>query len=114
MVTARLTVQPRYFDAIKNGTKIVEGRIGRPKYRSLRAGDAIIFQNGETHDVLTKTVAHVELFPTFRQMLQTNGLGPVFGDVMVTTLSQACEIYYSFGDYKTEEANFGVVAIYVS
>ena len=114
MVIERLTVQPSYFEAIKTRTKTVEGRTGRPKYRSLRAGDAIIFRNGETHDVLTKTVAHVEVFPTFRDMLQSNGLRAFFGDIREMTLSQACAVYHSFGNYRAEEAEYGVVAIHLS
>lgn len=60
-----LNVQQIYFDAIKAGSKTIEGRLAKQKYRSLKPGDSVIFYNSERTQSVAKIVVAVHVYPTF-------------------------------------------------
>ena len=104
-------VQPQYFEAISDGTKRMEARIAKRKYKSLQKGDTIIFQNTKTKHNVIKIVTGKIIFPTFLAMLQHFGVEaflPMYKDL---TNEAARDLYYGFANYKKEELDHGVVAL---
>lgn len=53
MAHITINVQQVYLDAIKNGSKTIEGRLATEKYRSLRPGDVLTIYNNEQTDMVT-------------------------------------------------------------
>ena len=68
--TINLEVQQPYFDAIKSGTKTIEGRLAKQKYTTLKAGDTIQFMNPSGGASITKKVARVYRYPTFEDAFE--------------------------------------------
>lgn len=102
MYKLELDVQQPYLDLIKNGKKIVEGRLGKDKYLSLVKGDLIKINNLEVE------VQSVEKYPTFQDMLVMEGVKNVIPDA--TDLDSAVNVYYKFYS-KEDEVQFGVAGI---
>jgi ASC-1-like (ASCH) protein len=82
LMTARPTTAPairaremnlyrRYFDLVADGRKTIEVRVRYPNLRNLAPGDHIRFVCGRD-DCLTR-VKRVTLYPSFEQMLDTEG-----------------------------------------
>ncbi|GIW59659.1 MAG: isomerase [Patescibacteria group bacterium] len=58
-------VQQKYYDFIKNGQKTIEGRLAKEKYRLIKVGDEIVFEN-DAKEELRKKVLALYVFATFR------------------------------------------------
>jgi len=100
-----LFVKELYFQQIKQGLKTVEGRLAKEKYVNLKNGTAISFNNSyET------TLEKVEVYPSFKTMLETVGLERVLPGVL--TLESGVEVYRQFYSLE-EELLYGVVAIFL-
>jgi ASC-1-like (ASCH) protein len=103
MPKLNLHVQEPYYSQIKNGTKTVEGRLGKSKYFELVEGDVI-----QINDLLVKVVK-VTKYSTFKEMLIVEGIKNVIPDAQ--DLESAINVYYEFYT-KEEELKFGVAAIH--
>ena len=101
-----LNVQEPYFSLIKNGLKIVEGRLGKNKYLDLKMDDKLLFNKN-----LEKKVEKIVKYSSFREMLIFEGLKNVLPKVQ--TLEEGENIYYQFY-FKEDEQKYGVVAICIS
>lgn len=101
--TLELNVQEPYFSLIKNGLKIVEGRLGKNKYFDLKMGDKVLFNND-----LERKVEKIVKYSSFREMLIFEGLKNVLPNVK--SLEEGEKIYYQFYS-KEDEQKYGVVAI---
>lgn len=107
----RLTVQHPYYEAIRNGRKTIEGRTAKEKYEQLQVGDEVIFINATTGDSCRKEITGVRRFPTFTSMLQCYGVTAFLTDTPTRSIEDACNVYYSFENYKHEEEKYGVIAL---
>ncbi|MBE5738126.1 MAG: GNAT family N-acetyltransferase [Clostridiales bacterium] len=62
-------LQPKYFDMVKAGKKVLEGRLNDEKRRQMKIGDYIIFENVENReDRLRVKIVDKYLFDNFDQM----------------------------------------------
>ena len=100
-----------YFDLIKNGTKIYEGRLNDEKRQLIVVGDVIAFKREpELCDSFNAIVKDLVYFDSFEEMANILPLEKV-GFVKETT-KEVVDIYHQF--YSVEdENNYGVVAIRV-
>lgn len=108
-----LGLPSRPFYAIKNKTKKIEGRVttsSTDKYKDLKTGDIITFNNednGEVMDVLVKFVHH---YQDTRTMLETEGVENVMSGEP-KTIEHGIEAYNSFEGYKEGIIKNGIYAI---
>ena len=93
-----LHLQDQYFKAVQDGTKTIEGRLAKEKYRSLKAGEKITFiaDSGET---LMKTIEAIHIFPTFKDAFRVLK----YQDAVpgIDNMENAVKVYESF--YPMEE-----------
>ncbi len=101
-----LHCQSPYFEMIKNGRKIIEGRLAKDKYVQLQAGDVICFNN----ELETRVVA-VRKYPTFRDLILHEGVNKVLpGHEADSAPHMVYRAFYSEEDERTH----GVVAIEIT
>lgn len=56
------------FEAIKNGTKIVEMRLNDEKRKHLKIDDIIVFTNTKTSEELSATIVELEVYKDFFEL----------------------------------------------
>ncbi len=71
-----LNLNSRPFEAIKNGTKKIEGRVptGHDKnvpFSKIKKGDTIIFNNNFNKDIIKVRVLGIRHYSTFKEMLES-------------------------------------------
>jgi len=103
-----LEVQQSYFDAIKAGSKIIEGRLAKQKYLDLKVGDAIRFTTPSSAVSVTKTVAKVYYYPTFEAAFKEQDFTHAIPGAH--TAEDAVKVYEQFYSRQLQE-EVGVVFI---
>ena len=100
-----------YFDMIKAGTKIYEGRLNDEKRQLIDVGDVITFKREpELSESFNAVVKDLVYFDSFEEMANTLPLPKVGFET--ETPDEVVAVYHQF--YSTEdEAKYGVVAIKV-
>jgi len=99
-----------YFTFIKNGQKMIEGRIKQGLYRFVRAGDHIVVFNEQETDSVEVIVTAVRTYISIKEMLEKEPLKKILPNI--ATVEQGIDIYKQF--YTDEqEREFGVVVIEV-
>lgn len=106
-----LSVQQKYFEAIKDGTKTVEGRLNSPKFKDLKPNMHITFMCVQTQEQVVCIVQDVQRYATFEEMLVAQGVENMLPGVQ--TLSEAVALYESFPGYKEDVKKIGALAIKV-
>ena len=107
----KMKLRKIYYDMIKNGTKIYEGRLNDEKRQLIDVGDIITFQKepelNESFDAIVKDLIY---FDSFEEMVNTLPLEKI--GFKTKTTQEVIEIYHQF--YSIEDENrYGVVAIKV-
>lgn len=100
-----------YFDLIKAGQKVFEGRLNDEKRQLISAGDSIVFKREPAlEDSFNAVVKDLLFFDSFEKMASTLPLEKLgFAN---KTVNEVMEIYHQF--YSVEDENkYGVVAIEV-
>lgn len=110
MTILNLNIEARYFDAIVNRLKTVEGRLARPSYLALQPKQIIFFidPTGRSCQAEVSQVIH---FKDFRTMLEISKLEKCIPGN--TSIDEAVEIYRNFPGYREQEKILGVVAIHI-
>lgn len=99
-----LNVQPKYFTDIREGLKILEGRLAKEKYRLLNIGDTILFDNGD--DTIVKKIDGIHIFDSFSSgadFLRVKNIIPG-----IESVSELVSIYRQFYS-EEDEKKYGVV-----
>jgi ASC-1-like (ASCH) protein len=102
-----LKIQEKYFNLIKQGKKIYEGRLGN-KQSEISKGMLIDFINNNTKERLTKKVVLVEQFPNFEAMLENRVESFLPG---YSSPEEGVAIYHSIPGYQEKVEKFGALAI---
>jgi ASC-1-like (ASCH) protein len=97
-----------HFSDIKNGTKTVEGRLNKGKFRVMSIGDTIIFHNKSTDEIIKVIVTKKTVYNTFKEMLESEGLDIVLPRQLV--IEDGVNVYRQFFTEEQEKGH-GVVAI---
>jgi ASC-1-like (ASCH) protein len=103
-----LSVQQIYYDAIANGTKTIEGRLAKEKYRALKPGDEIRFSNNEGTQSLVKKVGAVHVYPTFADSFKVQNFKHAIPDA--ASVADAIRVYEQFYTKEMQQKH-GVVFI---
>ncbi|HTH72207.1 MAG TPA: ASCH domain-containing protein [Candidatus Pristimantibacillus sp.] len=90
----QFNVQRVYFDAIKAGTKTIEGRLAKQKYLDLRPGDSVVFFDNEHTESVTKTVTAIHLYPTFEAAFKEQDFRKAIPSAK--TVKEAIAVYEQF------------------
>jgi len=108
-----LDLNPRPFNAIKAGTKKVEGRVptdwDRTAYSEMKPGDIISFTNNETGEVLEVVVRFVHHYKTLEKMLKIEGVLNVSSSS--TTIEGSIQSYLQLEGYAKNLPKYGIYAI---
>lgn len=104
-----LIVKQKYFDAIKAGLKVVEGRLNGSKFKDLKAGDPITFTCHETNEKVSCTVTALNIYPNFETMLVGEGLDNMLPGII--DLAEGVAIYENFPGYQDGVKELGALAI---
>ncbi|CAK8535972.1 unnamed protein product [Lathyrus sativus] len=105
-VSFELHVQEPFFTQLKDGLKTIEGRCASAKYNRIELGNLILLNKS-----LVFEVQGVRRYPSFFDMLETEGLGKVLPGV--ENVEEGVKIYRRFYTEEMEQTN-GVLAISVS
>lgn len=110
-MTIYLYLQFRWFNAIKNGHKTVEGRLNKTKFMDLKIGEEIIFVCDFNKEELKTIVTNITIGDSFKQLYEK------YGDKLLPTEYLTDEekkdpsmIYDSISDYKQALQN-GIKAL---
>lgn len=104
-----LSLQRKYFDAIKAGTKTVEGRLNNSKFKDLKPGMQMSFTAADTKELIICTVKELNIYPSFKDMLEGEGVENMLPGVK--DLEEGIKIYEGFPGYKEEVNKNGALAI---
>ncbi len=108
-----LSLNDRPFQAIKNGTKKIEGRTPKDendhRYASMKSGDTITFLNNITNEKMLCTVLSVTHYSDVRSMLEAEGTKNVLSSG--GNIEEGIESYNSLGDYKWRIEKYGIYAV---
>lgn len=108
-----LNLNDRPFQAIKAGTKKIEGRTPKDKndkrYDRMIAGDTVTFTNNITSEQIVCGVLSVRKYPDVRSMLETEGVGNVLSSG--GNIEEGIASYNSFDGYKGRIKKYGIYAI---
>ncbi len=98
------------FEKIKNGLKIVEGRIFDEKRRKISVGDEIIFVSRKTGDKISVIVTNLKKFDSFSKMFDKTKMDDwgIKKNYSKDKFLNSLKKYYS----SEEENKFGVIAIF--
>ena len=105
------SVVNRWFQALKNGTKTIEGRPLKSDFANMKIGDTITFSNDDdkNEDVIVMTIIGITKYNTFKEYLEDKTIEKCLPGIL--TVDEGCEIYYGFPNFKQYEKDYGVVAI---
>lgn len=109
-----LDLNPRPFEAIKNKTKKVEGRVPTKNnknipFEKIKSGDLISFKNNETGEIIKTKVIYIKKYVDFKTMLENEGPENVLSSK--GTIEEGIESYNKFEGYKEGVKKYGVYAI---
>ena len=108
-------LKPRPFNAIQAKTKKIEGRSPRDEnekqteYEKMKPGDSLLFENEETHELLTTRILFVHHYQNVKEMLEKEGKENVLSSG--GTIEDGIKSYHALGDYKERIKKFGIYAI---
>lgn len=102
-------VSEPWFSLISLGSKSVEGRKNKGRFKEMKVGDIVKWTNNDfgPRSVLTKIVGKAE-YLTFKEYLETEGLDKCLPTI--PNLDMGLSVYYKYYT-KEDEKEFGVVAI---
>lgn len=102
-----MSLQPKYFDFIKDGTKRIELRLYDEKRQSIQLGDIIEFAKSDDEKFKAEVIG----------LLRYNSFADLFEDFDISILADSSmtkqELLEALGEFYTEEkqAEFGVIGI---
>ena len=95
-----LSLRKQYFEAIKNGSKTVEGRVNSAKFQELKPGMIMQFALPESHETIPCIITGIYRYTSFEDMLKSEGVEQMLPGTQ--SLQEAIELYESFPGYKEE------------
>jgi ASC-1-like (ASCH) protein len=104
-----ISLRKIYVDAIKNGSKTIEGRINSGFFKTLKSGQTVKFFSKEGN--VTCKIVKIAFYKSFKEMLETEGFKNCIPEV--NSLEDAVKIYDSIPGYSFKANKFGVLAIHL-
>ncbi len=108
--TYEFTLQKKYLDFIKDGSKTVEGRIGSGAFRNMKVGETIkFFDPKNPNNFVIVEVTQNNHYKTFRDMLVGEGVDKMLPDTK--TVDEGVKIYERIPNYLERCKKSGCVGI---
>ena len=105
-------VQDPWFTLIREGLKVVEGRLNKGRFSKLKKGDIVHWEaSSKKHTQCTTKIMKVVHYPSFEEMLRTEKLEHVLPGV--PDVESGVKVYRKFY-VEDKERELGVLAIRVS
>ena len=104
-----ITVASPWFELIRDGKKIVEGRLNRSKFASFHTGTTLVINSSGSDEKVVAVVTRVCKYPTFKAYLSQEGLARTLPGVQ--SIKEGVAVYRQFYD-KAKEKEHGVLAIH--
>jgi len=108
-----LELNSRAFQAIKNGTKKIEGRVqnsyDKVDFKDLKKGDMITFENISTKEKMKVKIDEIRHYPNVKAMLEAEGTRNVLSTG--GNIKQGIESYNKISEYKKNILKYGIYAI---
>ena len=102
-----------WFSHLKEGRKVVEGRLNTNKYKDLVIGSIIkLYKPDDENEFILLKIVNIVKYESFRKMLEVETLERVLPDENVKSIEDGVAIYREFYSEKLEKSK-GVIAIYV-
>ena len=99
-------VSQPWFTYISDGTKTVEGRRNKGRFKEMKVGDVVVWFNEQTS--VKTVITEKNVYLTFREYLTKEGLDKCLPGI--STIEKGVKVYYQY--YTPEdEKKYGVVAI---
>ncbi len=97
----------KLFDALKDGTKLIETRAASPKYVHIKKGDTLVFSC--ENQKFGKTVSRKQIFSNFPALIQKYDIKSI--NPFVHSKRELFDMYNDFPMYKQKIKKFGIIAI---
>lgn len=105
-----MTLQKKWFDYVKNGQKVIEGRLKRRKFANFRIDDEIEISNDFNNDKLKIKIVDIKTYQTFEDFLKNNNIKNILPNIQ--SIEEGLDIYNCIYS-KEEEKEFGIIAIFM-
>ena len=109
-----LDTNPKAFEAIKIGTKTIEGRTptstNKTPYEKFIKGDKLKFINYKTGEKILTEIKAVRHYKSVREMLEKEGKERVLSEKSMT-IEEGIKLYESFPEYKENIKRNGIYAV---
>ena len=100
-----------WFTYIKEGKKVVEGRLDSNKYKKLTINSYItLYDAKDENDFIVVRIMDIVKYKSFRDMIETETLNKVLPDI--DTIDDGVAVYRQFYSEKIEKDK-GVIAIHI-
>ncbi|KAI1713822.1 hypothetical protein Ddc_11714 [Ditylenchus destructor] len=107
-----VTMTKEYIHQIREGRKIVEGRVGIPVIKNIRPGEKIrFFYMSNAKDDVICEVQKVERYKTFEEMLKVVGFKNCLPKC--DNIDNAIKAYLSIPKYEERQSTHGVYALHL-
>lgn len=110
-----IEIADRWFNAIYDGIKPIEGKKYSQRWRHLKTGDVITFRNSDNPEtgIFTKKIVSIQLYQNLDDYLNGEGLQNVLPGI--TTIEEGKLEYYKFWNNDEEiKRDGGIMAIRLS
>lgn len=104
-----MSLQSYWFQQIKDGHKMYEGRVYDSKRRKIQINDYIVFTNEDNDEKIIKKVKELHIFSSFEEMLNHISLSLILPGIL--SVEEGISIYHNIPLYKENALIYGVVAI---
>lgn len=109
MFSFELGLDKKYFNFVKNGTKRIEVRLYKKKFKNLEPGDIIHFLKEPYRDELIKVkVKDLLVYPDFNQLIRNFEIS-LLADVCITPEELLKDLNYFYSEDMQKQ--FGALAI---
>lgn len=106
------SVMREYYDLIRSGNKIAEGRVFVDSFKQLTPGEIIRFHpNGHSDEGVLCQITDIVTFASFREMLEEGRLHHFLPHI--EDIEEGVSIYHGFPNYEKDAQMHGVVGFYL-
>lgn len=110
MSKMNISIAEKWFDLINNGSKTIEGRLNKEKYKTLKEDDIVILYVKDTNKKIKIKIIKINNYDNFGEMLEKEGLENVLPDPSIKTIKDGINVYRKYYTIDDEE-KYGVLAL---
>ena len=112
--THEMKLDEPHFSNVKNGLKIIEGRVYDEKRKKININDTIIFINrGDDNDRFEKTITNIKVFKppvSFDEVINEENFKQLIPDA--DTIQEAIDVYINIDGYPEKALEEGIIFLF--